>query len=181
MLINRAHVSPRDRWITCLFFTLWRFLKQRNYYKISRGVAFRSFQMQKGMIPQGRLGITALTKRDSTCFAFAKFALIEHVASLWEEGEKEINESYLWSRHGPTACLYLSKINGMDVGVFSKRNRPKKYSGSSVFQEKQAKEIFWFKRHTRRDTRQETQNIKGGTIPSMNVIKISLFGCDPVS
>ena len=34
------------------------------------------------MIPQGRIGITALTKRDNTCFAFAKFALIEHVASL---------------------------------------------------------------------------------------------------
>ena len=46
-----------------------------------------------------------------------------------------MNESYLWSRHGPTACLYLSKINGMDVGVFSKRNRPKKYSGSSVIRD----------------------------------------------
>ena len=49
--------------------------------------------------------------------------------------EKKMNESYLWSRHCPTACLYLSKINGMDVGVFSKRNRPKKYSGLSVIRD----------------------------------------------
>ena len=46
-----------------------------------------------------------------------------------------MNEPYSWSRPGPTACLYLSKINGVDVGVFSKRNRPKIYSGSSVIRE----------------------------------------------
>ena len=51
------------------------------------------------------------------------------------EREKKMYEQYSWSRHGPTARLHLSKINEVEVGVFSWGKPAGKYSNSSVIAE----------------------------------------------
>lgn len=97
-------------------------------------------------------------------FCFCQFALGRClVMSGRRERKKKMHEQYSWSRHGPTSRFHLPKINGVVAVCF-----PRESGGN----------IFRFKRKMRRHALLKTRNLNRGTIPSNNVINISLFGRD---
>ena len=144
---GRYHISLRDSSLICFFFHFVMFSKTKKLL-IFKWVAFPSFQMQKRRFHKASVGFTCDKARKKTCFAFAKFC-IEHIAY----------HTCL------TACLDVSKINAVDIGVFSKKNWWKKCSGSSV---------IW----DSNDMLLKTRNLNQGTIPLNSVIKTLIFGHD---